>query len=151
MDLIVNAKQTTQQPMRNGFTLIEVMIVVAIIGILAAVAYPSYQSYVARTHRSAAVAHLMDIATRQQAFRLDARTFGTLAEIGMASAPSEVSAHYDITLPAAPTATTFSVQAAPKGGQATNDSACGTLTINQAGAKTVSGSGKTAADCWGGR
>lgn len=133
-----------------GFSLIELMIVVAIIGILAAVAYPSYQSYVARTNRSAAVAFLMEVATRQQAYRLDARTFGSLADIGMATPPSEVSNHYTVSMPAAATATAFSVQAAPKGSQSTIDSKCGTLTINQASAKSVSGS-SSAGECWGGR
>lgn len=133
-----------------GFSLIEIIIVVAIIGILAAVAYPSYQSYVARTNRSAAVAYLIEVATRQQAYRLDARTFGSLSEIGMASAPPEVSNHYTVSMPAAATATAFSVQAAPKVSQSTIDAKCGTLTINQAGAKSASGSG-SASECWGGR
>lgn len=133
-----------------GFSLIELMIVVAIIGILAAVAYPSYQSYVARTNRSAAVAYLMEVATRQQAYRLDARTFGSLADIGMATPPTEVGNHYTVSMPAAATATAFSVQAAPKANQASIDAKCGTLTINQAGAKSATGSG-SASDCWGGR
>lgn len=137
------------RPVR-GFTLIELMIAVAIVGILASVAYPSYQRYVARSNRSVAIAYLNEVATRQQQYRLDARTFGSLADIGMSSAPSDVSTHYTISLSGAATATTFTVQAAPKGGQATNDSTCGTLTLDQAGAKTASGSAG-AATCWGGR
>ncbi|WP_323134648.1 type IV pilin protein [Aromatoleum toluclasticum] len=150
MDLIVNPKQPAQQPMRNGFTLIEVMIVVAIIGILAAVAYPSYTSYLVRANRSVATAHLLDIATRQQQYRLDARTFGSLSDIGMGTAPSEVSKHYAISLDPAPTATEFTAQAIPTGSQLTQDAKCGTLRINQAGTKSVTGSGSVA-DCWGGR
>lgn len=150
MDTIVNSKQPAQQPMRNGFTLIEVMIVVAIIGILAAVAYPAYTSYLVRANRSVATAHLLDIATRQQQYRLDARTFGSLSDIGMGTPPSEVSKHYAISLDGAPTATAFTAQAVPTGSQLAQDTKCGTLRINQAGTKSVSGSGSVA-DCWGGR
>ncbi|WP_407279976.1 type IV pilin protein [Aromatoleum evansii] len=150
MDLIVNAKQPAHQPMRNGFTLIEVMIVVAIIGILAAVAYPAYTSYLVRANRSVTTAYLLDIATRQQQYRLDARTFGSLSDIGMSTPPSEVSKHYAISLDGAPTATAFTVQAVPTGAQLAQDAKCGTLSINQAGNKGISGSG-SAADCWGGR
>ncbi|AYH45039.1 pilus assembly protein PilE [Azoarcus sp. DN11] len=126
------------------------MIVVAIIGILAAVAYPSYQSYLVRANRSVATAHLLDIATRQQQYRLDARTFGSLTDIGMGTPPSDVSKYYDVSIAGVPSATAFTVQAAPKGSQLTGDTKCGILSIDQAGTKTVSGSG-SAADCWGGR
>ncbi|SIQ28714.1 type IV pilus assembly protein PilE [Aromatoleum tolulyticum] len=149
MDLIVNSKQTAQQPMRNGFTLIEVMIVVAIVGILAAVAYPSYTSYLVRSNRSVATAHLLDIATRQQQYRLDARTFGSLSDIGMGT-PSEVSKHYAVSVDGTPTATAFTIKAVPTGSQLSQDTKCGTLSINQAGTKSISGSGSVA-DCWGGR
>lgn len=150
MDSIVNSKQPAQQPMRNGFTLIEVMIVVAIVGILAAVAYPAYTSYLVRANRSVATAHLLDIATRQQQYRLDARTFGSLSDIGMGTPPTEVSKHYAVSPDGTPTATAFTIKAEPTGSQASQDAKCGILRINQAGTKSVSGSGSVA-DCWGGR
>ena len=65
--------------MRNerGFTLIELMIVVAVVAILAAVGYPSYRDYVARGQRSQGQQLLSDIAQRQEQFLLDSRRYAT--------------------------------------------------------------------------
>lgn len=63
-----------RQPSR-GFTLIELMIVVAVIGIIAGVAFPSYQQYVMRTQRSIAQQTMMEIASRQTQYLLDARMY----------------------------------------------------------------------------
>ena len=60
---------------QRGFTLIELMITVAIIAILAGIAYPSYQSYVQRTQRSAAQQLMLQIASRQEQRLLDTRTY----------------------------------------------------------------------------
>lgn len=59
----------------RGITLIELMIVVAVIAILGAVAYPSYQSYIIRANRSAAQQLMLKIASRQEQYRLDAKTY----------------------------------------------------------------------------
>lgn len=83
-----------------GFTLIELMVTVAIVGILAAVAYPSYQDYIARGHLSAAQQFVMDIAQREEQFLLDNRSYAAnFAALGM-GVPAEVSPRY-----AAPVAT----------------------------------------------
>ncbi len=71
-------KQIKQLKRTGGFTLIELMIVVAVIGILAAVAYPSYVDYVKRANRSAAQQLMMKIASREEQFMLDARTYTTV-------------------------------------------------------------------------
>ncbi|MEY2860241.1 MAG: hypothetical protein RL392_699 [Pseudomonadota bacterium] len=79
-----------------GFTLIELMITVAVIGILAAVALPAYQSYVLRGNRSAAQAEMMDIANREQQFLLANRAYAdkTTLEASGYSLPSSLSSRY---------------------------------------------------------
>jgi type IV pilus assembly protein PilE len=59
----------------RGMTLIELMVVVAIVAILGAIAYPSYQSYIIRANRSAAQQLMLKIASREEQYRLDAKTY----------------------------------------------------------------------------
>lgn len=140
---------------QQGFTLIELMITVAIIAILASVAYPSYISYVARTNRSAAQSFMLTVANRQQQSMLNARQYFAVANAGEwttnanMSVPAEVSSHYTVTVAAnnAATPPTFTVTATPSGAQATNDAKCGNLTYDQAGTKGVTGTGGVAS-CW---
>jgi type IV pilus assembly protein PilE len=136
--------------MQQGFTLIELMITVAIVGILAAVAYPSYIQYIVRANRSAAESFILGVANKQEQYSLDARQYAaTMALLGFASIPTEVSNNYGVTIAADNTVAppTYIITAAPTGSQLSQDTKCKNLTINQVGTKGISGTG-TVADCW---
>jgi type IV pilus assembly protein PilE len=122
----------------RGFTLIEVIIAMAIVAILGAVALPSYQDHMRKSRRAEAQAYLMAVASRQQQFLLDTRGYAAnLTTVGVA-APANVSAVYDLAVATvAGPPPTFRVTATPK---ATTDQVkerCGTLAIDQTGAKTA--------------
>ena len=135
----------------KGFTLVELMIVVAIIGIISAVAIPQYTQYVVRGNRAAAQAFMMDIANREKQYLLDARSYtanwaiaAPAPTLGMAI-PNDVSKNYNITIcmdsasadAACTTASSppfFRITATPIAGKAqAND---GALTVNDSGAQT---------------
>jgi len=131
-----------------GFTLIELMITVAIIAVLAAIGYPSYTRYIARANRSAAESFMLEVTSRQERYLLDARQYAAdLATLGM-TVPDTVSPNYTVSITnVTATPPGYVVQAAPIGGQAGNDANCGTLTIDGTGAKGASGPGGVA-NCW---
>jgi len=124
----------------NGFSLIELMIVVAIAAILASIAYPSYQSYIQRSNRSSAQSFMMEVGTRQQQRFLDVRTYAeTMAELGMTT-PTDVESHYKLTFVVTDgPPPTFTLNAEPIGSQ--EHDTCGLLTLDQA-------SKRTPANCW---
>lgn len=137
----------TQQ---RGFTLIELMITVAVVGILAAVAYPSYTQYIVRANRSAAQSFMFAVANKQEQYMLDARSYASsLVALNMTT-PADVAAKYTITTTSdmATTPPSYLVTATPQGSQASNDTKCGTLTLNQLGVKTKSGTASAVSDCW---
>jgi type IV pilus assembly protein PilE len=126
----------------RGFTLIELMIAVAVVAILAAVALPSYQEHIRRSVRAEAQAYMMAVAARQQQFLVDTRGYAaTLADVGV-TMPAGVARAYTATMPAPSVVPpTFTLTLTPQGAQASER--CGTLSIDQAGAKTAAVAG-----CW---
>jgi prepilin-type N-terminal cleavage/methylation domain-containing protein len=89
-------RHTATRADQRGFTLIEVVVVMAMVAILAAIAIPNYSEYVLRSHRSSAQSFITDVASRQAQFFLDRRTYAaTVAALNL-TAPAEVAARYDL-------------------------------------------------------
>lgn len=138
---------------QKGFTLIELMITVAVVGILSAVAYPAYTQYIVRAKRSAAESFMFTVSNRQEQAMLNARSYfsvptGTPAEWAAVSVtvPADVSTNYTFTVVSS-TAPAYTVTAAPLAMQATKDAKCGTLTLTNTGVKGKSGSAPVS-ECW---
>ncbi|MEJ7929015.1 type IV pilin protein [Ramlibacter sp. AN1015] len=145
---------------QRGFTLIELMITVAVIAILAAVAYPSYVQYGVRAHRKAAQSFLLSIANAQERFLLDARSyaFDTVAcdQLGLGAlrlnVPQELLGVYRFCIePVAGAPLRYVLSARPLGNQLANDAKhgfCGNLTYDEQGVKGVAGGTGTREACW---
>ncbi|WP_394168839.1 type IV pilin protein [Saccharospirillum alexandrii] len=128
-----------QRQCSGGFSLIEIMIVVAIVAIIAVIAVPSYTSYVERSRCTDAQADLMELAQWME--RRYAANFNYLdltedppavPDLPFTQSPDDASAAFDITLEA--TATTFTLTATPIAGRIRADGgACGTLTLDNQG------------------
>ncbi|MES0873359.1 type IV pilin protein [Sinimarinibacterium thermocellulolyticum] len=140
----------------RGFSLIELVIVVAIVGILAAIAYPSYRDSVVKSKRRAAQACLSEYAAFMERFYTTNLRYNTdlagnpvsLPALDCASAQN-AGQHYTFRFPQGnpPTATRYTLQAVPIGAQAQQDAKCGSLSLDQSGARSVSGSAGVA-HCW---
>ena len=141
----------------RGFSLLELLIAVAMLGVLSAMALSSYSSSVAKTKRRAAEACLSNFATYMERFyttnmRYDqdaaanAMNTAALTALGLdCASAAQTGSDYAYSFSTAPTQVAYTLQAAPSGAQATRDARCGSLRLDQAGNRTVTG---TATDCW---
>ena len=123
--------------MRNssrGFTLIELMITVAVISILSAVAYPSYLAHVRKAVRAAAQSHMLTIASKQEQYILDARQYtATLGTGGLAlTAPTETVGRYTFSVALVAGPPGFTISATATGNQTVD----GDLTLTSGGVKS---------------
>lgn len=130
---------------QRGFTLIELMITVAIVAILASVAMASYNFAVVKSRRSAAAGCLLEGAQFMERYYTTKMTYKDAP--APAQCGSDVSPHYTLAFSGTPNATSYIITATPKGSQASADTKCGTLSINAQGAKGKTGSGSVD-DCW---
>lgn len=120
----------------RGFTLIEVMIAVAIVAILATLAYPSYMDSVRKSNGRALQGFLMDVSTRQNQYLLDKRRYADdLVELGV-TAPSDVDRHYAVVIVAANTPPSFELTATAKAGSPQTQGGWNELKLNSVGTKT---------------
>ncbi len=138
---------------QQGFTLIELMVTVAIVAILSAIAVPSYVQYVQRGNRAQAMATLLqDSNWMEQQFTINNAYPTTLSSTATPSFPGFQSpptgaAVYNISLvSASSTVTTYTLQAVPV---ATTPDKCGTFTLDNTGLRSVSGTASSTT-CWSG-
>lgn len=144
-----------------GFTLIELMIVVAIIGILSLIAYPSYREHVKKGKRAEAKTRLLQAAQLQERYYSDNNTYGDIVALrsmlGVAAggiiysgSNNEAASPYTIAVAAGLTgaiASSFALTATAQLDQV-NDLTCGNLTLDSTGLKGRTGTAATVAECW---
>jgi type IV pilus assembly protein PilE len=164
----MNAFHISKSHEVKGFTLIEVMITVAIVAILASVAYPSYTSYIARAKRADARTQLLQAAQFMQRFyaandqyaqdRASNSVLGT--SVGMPDnlrvSPADGTALYQINTAiasagnytASVTTSAYTLTMAPITGRSMASDPCGMFTITSTGVRGVVGATKTRDECW---
>lgn len=120
---------------QQGFTLMELLVTLAIIGILATVAYPMYQDHVRSAKRATAISHLLTLQLAQEEWRARNPSYGAIADLGLGlSSDNYTYSASNLS------ATTYTLEATATGAQA-NDTGCETLAINQNDTKTPT-------ECW---
>jgi len=147
----------------DGFTLVEMMVVVAIVGILSSIAYPSYQNSVMKSRRADAKAALLELANFMERHATEVGCYldpgidnvcgaggdDTNPVLPFLTAPKSGTAYYDLVLFPVD-ATSFTLTANPINNSPQQNDECGSLTLTNTGVKGIIGaaSGLTVANCW---
>lgn len=128
----------------RGFSLIELMIVIAIVGLITAFAYPSYRNQVMKSNRSDGKIFILEIADRQERFYSDSGTYTTdITDLGFADATSP-DGHYTVVItddPSSDITVTYQITATAQGTQ--DKDTCDTFTVDSLGSRSSSPAG-----CW---
>lgn len=141
---------------QRGFTLIELMITIAVVGIITAIALPSYNEYIRRSRRSDARVVLLQDAQFMERFltendrydlQRDGATPVALPNTISPAATTGTQVMYNITL-AAVNRNSYTLQAVPVAGNAMDGDVCGTYTIDNLGVKGNSNNSRSTVDCW---
>ena len=129
----------------RGFSLIELMVVVAIVAILGTIAYPSYQQYLLVSHRVDAKKMLLDAANRQETYFMDFNQYASSATALNISENSD-SGFYHLVVSAA--GNTYTLTATASGAQG-SDRDCLVFSVDQNGIKSAkNASNQTNNNCW---
>ena len=141
------SKQLQELKHHRGFTLIELIMVVAVVGILAAIAFPSYQDSLRKGRRADAKAALLDLAQFTERYYTQNNNYSgvTTATLPYSQTPTSGTTKYYNLAVASSTTSTFSLTATPISGSPQASDSCGMLSINEAGVKAASG---TISQCW---
>ncbi len=123
-----------------GFTLIELMIVVAIIGILAGIGYPAYTSAVKKANRADGIDAMLATAGRMEEYYMNNDTYAVANVTALMGTDQSSEGMYTLSFESAPTAFFYRVIATPNG----TDAECGALSLDSIGAKGSA----TGTDCW---
>jgi type IV pilus assembly protein PilE len=138
--------------LQNGFTLMELVVVILIIGLLVSLAVPSYKSFIMKSRRTEAKQMLFMAAQRQQQWFTQNNTYTTdMTASGLNIDATSSNGYYTLSIAAGTTGsitTSYSVSAtAVSGSSQAADTACGTFSLNSLGQRSISGS-QTQPPCW---
>ncbi|TWH64054.1 type IV pilus assembly protein PilE [Azomonas agilis] len=125
---------------KNGFTLLEMMVVVVLIGILAAIAYPNYIEYITHSNRTEGIALLSDAAARQERYFAQNSQYAiNISSLGLSG--TSASGYYTLTVTKDNDGDDggYTLTATPQGSQATRDTVCRALTLDAKGVKGANG------------
>jgi type IV pilus assembly protein PilE len=133
----------------KGFTLIEMLIVVAIVAILAAIAYPAYQNYIMRTRRADGKELAMRIAATEERYFTNRNTYADLATLANSVNSTSEKGYYTADVEVGNAGQTYLLTLTPTPGTPQENDACGELTINNTGSKDWTGAKPpTNGACW---
>ena len=144
-----------RRKLEQGFTIVELLIVIVIIAIIASIALPSYEQYMQKGRRADGKNMLLQLAALQERFYSENGFYGRMTDLVGAGNIDSDEGHYNVTVDCSPDSAAcaaasrpqfYTLTATPQGGQ-TNDTDCGNFLYDQTGNKTVSGpdpNGK----CW---